>query len=41
MFHRVDLISKCAGLVRSQVFTEEDMYAYGKGKAKKNFMRRE
>lgn len=39
MFHRVDLISKCAGLVRSQVFTEDDTYAYGKGRAKKNFMR--
>lgn len=35
MFHRVDLISKCVGLVRSQVFIEEDTYAYRKGKAKR------
>ena len=38
MFHRVDLISKCVGLVRSQVFIEEDTFIW-KGESKKNFMR--
>lgn len=35
MFHRIALISKCVGIVRSQVFIEEDTNAYGKGESKK------